>query len=214
MRSPSFATLPLLALVVFSACELSSGGDDDVAEGTREMMTPEEVDAAVNQVRPQYIQTFSSGARAATGLPALYTPDAVYSDPEEATHSGQAAIREAFADGLPAGATLRVSSFGAVGSGDLVVDMGRFTVELPQPNGQAMEQNGRYMIAIQRLDDGSWKIVRHLSALMGPGATAVPDTAAARPDTMPARDTTSARRDSLPSRADSVPPRGDTARAN
>lgn len=213
MRSPSFATLPLLAIVVFSACELSSGGDDDMA-GTRRMMSPEEVDAAINQVRPQYIQTFASGARAATGLPALYTPDAVYSDPKEQTHAGQAAIRDAFAEGIPAGATLRVSSFGAVGSGDLVVDMGRFTVELPQPSGQPMQQNGRYMLAIQRMDDGSWKVVRHLSALMGPGATAVPDTATVGTDTMPTHDTTTARHDSLPSPADSVPVRRDTARQN
>lgn len=207
MRNPGFALLPLLLLLVIPACELSAGGDDDVAEGTRQMMSAAEADAALNQVRPQYIQTFASGARAATGLPALYTPDAVYSDPDEVTHAGHAAIREAFEEGVPAGATLRVRSFGAVGSGDLVVDMGAYTVEIPQAGGAPTQENGRYMIAIQRTDDGSWKVVRHLSALSAPGTPAVPDTAAARTDSLPASrdtaaptstDTTRPSRDSVP----------------
>ncbi|HUF12356.1 MAG TPA: nuclear transport factor 2 family protein [Longimicrobiales bacterium] len=152
-------------------------------------MSATEVDAAVNQVRPQYIQTFGSGARAATGLPALYTADAVYSDSDGETHAGLAAIREAFADGVPPGASLRVSSFGSVGSGDLVVDMGAYTVDLPQANGAAVQENGRYMTAIQRMDDGTWKVVRHLAALSAPGTPAVPDTAIVRADTVGTRDT-------------------------
>ena len=212
MRSHGHAVLPLLFLLAIPACELTAGGDDDEAAGTRGMMRGTEVDEAVNQVRPLYIQTFASGARAATGLPALYTSDAVYSDPDEQTHAGQAAIREAFADGVPAGATLRVSSFGAVGSGDLVVDMGRYTVEIPQPTGRPAQENGRYMIAIQRMDDGSWKVVRHLSAIMQSAATAVPDTASVRIDSLPARDTMTARRDTTPARRDTLPARRDTAR--
>lgn len=185
--SPRYPVLPVLFFAVVLACDVSPRGDE-VAD-TDGMMSAVEVEAAVNQVRPQYIQTFGSGARAATGLPAFYTPDAVYSDPDEETHAGLAAIREAFAEGLPPGATLRVSSFGSVGSGDLVVDMGAYTVELPQANAAPVQENGRYMIAIQRMDDGTWKIVRHLSALSAPGTPAVPDTATVPADTAGTRDT-------------------------
>lgn len=193
-RTARFTRLSLLfaPLVLLAACEISAG-DDEEAEGTRQMMSPADVDAAVAHVRPQYIQTFASGARAATGLPALYTADAVYSDPEGQTYSGQAAIRQAFAEGVPTGSTIRLESFGAVGSGDLVVDMGGYTVETPQADGAPLRQHGRYMVAIQRMDDGTWKIVRHLSSQQGPGAQATADSALVRPDITPPRDT--ARRD-------------------
>ena len=198
-RSSRFTRLPLLfaPIALLAACEISAG-DEEPAEGTRHMMTPTDVDAAIAQVRPQYIQTFATGARAATGLPALYTPDAVYSDPDGETYSGQAAIRRAFEEGVPTGSTIRLESFGAVGSGDLVVDMGGYTVETPQDGGAPLVENGRYMVAIQRMDDGTWKIVRHLSSQQGPGAQATADAARVGPDTAAARDTASP--DSAPAR--------------
>jgi ketosteroid isomerase-like protein len=103
-------------------------------------------------------------------MPALYTPDAVLSDESEMTHAGQAAIARAFAQGTPPGSTIDIRSSGAIGSGDLIVDMGNYTFRMPNPQGgPAVSMNGRYLVVLQRLDDGSWKIARQMTDVVGIG---------------------------------------------
>lgn len=178
-----FATTMLLP-----ACEVSAGDPDDAdaVAGTRAMLPSAEADAAAQAVRDRVIQVFRTGAAAATGMPEVYTPDAVLSDEMEQTYSGQAAIRTAFSQGVPPGSLLDIRSFGAIGSGDLVVDMGTYTFTMPQPGGAPEQMNGRYLVALQRLDDGNWKIVRQITDMVGAGgAMAVPAASSAARDSTP-----------------------------
>ena len=171
-RFPSGARWSLLALVVATGCEVSSHGprDREKVRGTTEMMAAGEADSIAGMVREAVMATFGTGPQAASGMPALYTQDAVLSDVTEQTHSGNAAIARWFAQGMPPGASISIRSTGATGSGDLVVDMGTYTFSAPDPRGgPPMEMRGRYMIAIQQMSDGSWKIVRQIDDAMGIG---------------------------------------------
>ena len=165
------AVLLSLALVVaVTACEVSSEGPRDRPEGTHAMMPASEVDSIARSVREAAAAALASGPQAATTMPELYTPDAVLSDESEVTHAGHAQIARAFAQGTPPGATIDIRSSGAIGSGDLVVDMGNYRFSMPNPQGgAAITMNGRYLVVLQRMNDDSWKIVRQLTDVVGIG---------------------------------------------
>ena len=170
--SPRARLALIPVLLVAGACEVSSEGprDRDDAEGTTAMMPATEADSIASAVRRHVTTILASGAQAATTMPAVYTADAVLSDESEATHAGQAAIARAFAQGIPPGATIDIRSTSVIGSGDLVVDMGTYTFTMPNPQGgAAMPMNGRYLVVLQRMTDGSWKIARQLTDVVGIG---------------------------------------------
>ena len=172
-RFPSGARWSLLALVVATGCEISSHGprDREKVAGTPEMMPAAQADSIARVMRDATTAAFTTGAAAATEIPALYAPDAVLSDGMNETHAGHAAIARAYAQGMPPGASIDIRSAGAIGSGDLIVDMGTYTFRMPNPaGGAAIEIPGRYLIAMQRMDDGSWKIVRQVENPIGTGA--------------------------------------------
>ena len=180
------AWLVLPLLVAVASCEVSSHGprDDKKVVGTPEMMPAGQADSIARLVRDATTAAFASGAAAATAIPATYAQDAVLSDGMNQTHAGHAAIARVYAQGMPPGASIDIRSSGAIGSGDLVVDMGTYTVRIPNPTGGATEIPGRYLIAIQRMDDDSWKIVRQIENPIGPApspssAPAPADSAAA-----------------------------------
>lgn len=172
MRGSSMrSTLLWLATIgAVAACEVSSQGPRDRPEGTTAMMANDEAESIARGVRQSVTLVLQSGERAATDMPGLYTPDAVLSDESEVTHAGNPQIARSFAQGMPPGATIDIRSTGAIGSGDLVVDMGNYTLTMPNPQGGApMTMNGRYLVALQRMSDGSWKIVRQLTDAVGIG---------------------------------------------
>ena len=69
---------------------------------------------------------------------------------------------------MPPGTSIDIRSIGAIGSGDLVVDMGTYTFSMSDSaGGSAQQMHGRYLIVIQRMDDGSWKIVRQVENPIG-----------------------------------------------
>ena len=162
---PGTRWIPVLLIVAVAGCEVSSEGPDDRAEpeGTRAMMPSAQADSIAREMRDATTAAFATGAGAATGIPALYAPDAVLSDGMNVMHAGHEAIARAYAQGMPAGASIDIRSMGAIGSGDLIVDMGTYTFRMPDPaGGPLLEMPGRYLIAMQRMDDGSWKIVRQV----------------------------------------------------
>ena len=164
------AVLCLVSILAGVACEVSSDGPRDRPEGTQTMMPSGEADS-IARALGQTVQTiFTHGAAAGTELAATYAPDARLSDVTETTSSGHDAIARSFAQGMPPGASIDIRSSGAIGSGDLVVDMGTYTFSMPNPEGGApMQMRGRYMIALQRMSDGSWKIVRQIDDAVGIG---------------------------------------------
>lgn len=177
-RSRSRAGWSLLVLAAAGAgCEVSSHGprDREKVEGARSMMVAAEADSVARDMASAVAAAIASGPQAATTMPELFAPDAVFSDVTERSYAGQAAIRAAYAQGLPAGASIDIRSQSVMGSGDLVVDMGRYTVNVPNPQGGAATSiNGRYLVVLQRMDDGSWKIARQLTDAVGIGG-ALPD---------------------------------------
>ena len=191
-RSRSGAGWTVLLLVVAgAACEVSSSGPRDRPQGTDGMMANDEAESISRHMREQVTALVQSGAAAATGLPALYAPDAVLSDETETTHSGNARIARAYAHAMPPGASIDIRSEGVIGSGDLVVDMGHYTFSMPGPQGTPTRVNGRYLVVLQRMADDSWKIVRELTDAVGMGGALPPGPPPA--DTAPTtRDSASA----------------------
>ena len=180
-RLPTRAAWLVLPLLVATAsCEVSSHGppDREKVESTPEMMPANEVDSIAREVRATFIERFGRGG-ADTTLAAMYAPDAIFSDETGTTHNG-AQIRNAFAS-MPPGTRLELTSFGPVGSGDLNVDIGTYVVSFTTPGGQQIRAPGRYMIALQRMNDDSWRVVRQISSAdpttrSAPGSESIPDS--------------------------------------
>ena len=74
--------IPMLLVVVVAACEVSAQRPNERAEpaGTRAMMPSSQADSIAGAIRDATTAAFATGAAAATGIPALYAPDAVLSD--------------------------------------------------------------------------------------------------------------------------------------
>lgn len=171
----------LLVLIAGAGCEVSSHGprDREKVAGTRAMMPAAEVDSIARRMRIEFAEWFAAGGEASTMVRAMYAPDAIFSDELGTTHSGRAALEHAFSQMAP-GSQIEIRSFGALGSGDLLVDLGTYEVSFPVPNGERASANGRYMIAYQRMEDGTWKVVRQLTTADAPAdSTAAADSAAA-----------------------------------
>ena len=172
-------------VVVGTGCEVSSHGPRDrvKVEAGSDVMATAVADSIARTMASAVTAAIADGQQAASTLPALFAPDAVLSDETEQTYSGHAAIRRAFSQGMPPGASIDIRSQSVIGSGDLVVDMGTYTVRMPSPQGGTpTSMNGRYLVALQRMDDDSWKIVRQLTDAVGTGG-ALPDGSAAPADT-------------------------------
>ena len=170
------AVLFLAAILAAAGCEVSSDGPRDRPEGTQTMMPSGEADSIARALREVVQAAFTRGAGAGPALAATYAPDARLSDVNEVTISGHEAIAQSFAQGMPPGASIDIRSSGAIGSGDLVVDMGTYTFSMPNPEGGIpVKMRGRYMIALQRMSDGSWKVVRQIDDAVGnSGAAGAP----------------------------------------
>ncbi len=175
-RSLRSSAQALLVLVVAgTACEVSSEGPRDRPAADAAVMAHDESESIAHGMRQSVTTVLQSGAQAVTGMPALYTPDAVLSDESETTYAGREQIARAFSQGLPPGATIDIRATSRpVGSGDLVVDMGTYRVTMPNPQGGPdIAMNGRYLVVLQRTEDDSWKIVRQITDVVGTGGALV-----------------------------------------
>ena len=160
----------LSLLAATAACEVSADGPRDrEAAGTRAMMPASEVDSIARTLRTGFTEWFERGGEPSAMIPAMYATDAILSDEYGRTHSGRAAIEASFQPMAP-GTQIDFRSFGAVGSGDLIVDIGSYELRYTMPDGQRGTATGRYMTAHQRMEDGSWKLVRQLTTSGEPAA--------------------------------------------
>ena len=196
------ALLSLCLLAASAACEVSSEGPRDRAQAAGDMLPNEEIDSIARAMRDSVTTIIATGAQAATLMPALYTPDAVFSDESEQTHAGHDAIARAFAQGVPPGSSIDIRSQSVIGSGDLVVDMGSYTFRMPGAQGTPVEMRGRYLVALQRMDDGSWKIVRQLTDAVGMGGAIAPTPPPAAADTATPDSPRAARTPAAPARSE------------
>ncbi|CAN5219741.1 hypothetical protein BH23GEM2_BH23GEM2_11330 [soil metagenome] len=105
----------------------------------------------------------------AGAVAALYADDAIFVGTETAEVRGRAAIQEMFGQQFPMSTVSRIESRDLTVSGDMAYDYGEFTQQITPPNAPGQTINGHYLVVLRRQNDGSWKIVRHVSTT--PAAT-------------------------------------------
>lgn len=91
-------------------------------------------------------------------MAALYAPDSVYMPPHREAASGAKAIERLTREyGEMGYQDLRLETTRIEGSGDLAVEIGRYSVSVRQPNGTMSVDHGKYLRVWRRL--GAWLIV-------------------------------------------------------
>ena len=96
----------------------------------------------------------------AAALGALYTADAVLLAPDLPVAQGPAAIQAVFQGYLDAGAeSLELETTAFEDQGDVVVEVGRYTLGLRPPGEDPITDVGKYLVVFARQADGSlrWK---------------------------------------------------------
>jgi uncharacterized protein (TIGR02246 family) len=118
--------------------------------------------AAVGALREAWRTAFNAGDAAA--LTALYTDDAVIMNPGEATITGLAAIQAHYDDlfsRIDAEAQIHPEATDVDGS--LGFDSGTFTnTATLKPGGEAVSEEGRYVVILRKQADGQWKVSREI----------------------------------------------------
>lgn len=99
----------------------------------------------------------------AGAVAALYADDAIFVGTETAEVRGRAAIQETFGQQFPMSTISRIDSRDLTVSGDMAYDYGEFTQQVTPPNAPGQTINGHYLVVLRRQNDGSWRIVRHVS---------------------------------------------------
>jgi len=94
----------------------------------------------------------------------MYSDDAVFVSSENPETRGRDAIQKAFSESFAVASDLKVNSENVEVSGDLAYDYGTFSQHLAPPKAKAMDLHGNYLVVFKKQSDGSWKIVRHVSA--------------------------------------------------
>jgi uncharacterized protein (TIGR02246 family) len=129
--------------------------------------------AAIAGVRDAWAAAFAASDAAA--LTALYSDDAARMNPGQPTVSGRAAIQANFEQMFSeATGSNDIQPELTEVSGDWGFDIGTYTSTVtPKAGGDAMTENGRYLVVLRKQADGSWKIVREMgntpTAPMMPG---------------------------------------------
>ena len=114
--------------------------------------------APVAEVRNKYVAAFNAGD--AAGVAALFAEDAVSLPDHHAAVEGRAAIESYMRDTFGQyTANISVTPGETEVAGDIGHEHGSFTVTMtPKTGGQAMTQNGKYLVVLKRGSDGRWLI--------------------------------------------------------
>jgi uncharacterized protein (TIGR02246 family) len=136
--------------------------------------------AAVSAVAEAWAAAYNAGDAAAVA--ALYSADAVFMRNHQPALEGQAAVQTAMEEQMAAMTTMiNVMPDQTLVMGDTAVGTGTFTMTLtPKAEGAApINDEGGYMVVMQRQADGVWKIWRQIgnSAMPMPMAPMADDGA-------------------------------------
>ncbi|MGH7464934.1 MAG: YybH family protein, partial [Longimicrobiales bacterium] len=96
-----------------------------------------------------------------TEVASLYSEDAVLMPPNAEAEDGRDAVREHLT-GFPPLQAIDFERVHIDGSGDLAYVQGRYTMTFAMPDGQTMEDRGKYIEIWERQDDGQWRITRDI----------------------------------------------------
>jgi uncharacterized protein (TIGR02246 family) len=165
MLRPHCCVAVVLALLI-TAC--APAGDDQTA-GMRDTAAMGDANVAREFSAADRAAIESASERwvaaARTGnwdeVASLYSDDAVLMPPNAETQQGRAAVRDNLASFPP----LQSINFDRVhidGSGDLAYVHGRYTMTFTTPDGQTMEDRGKYIEIWERQQDGQWRITRDI----------------------------------------------------
>jgi uncharacterized protein (TIGR02246 family) len=147
-------------VVTFSACAAPEPEDTSAADLE-----------AINGLRDAWLGAFNSGDAEALG--ALYATDAVVMNPGEPTISGQPSIQamyEATFAQMSMQAEVRPEATEV--DGDLAFDAGTFiSTATPVEGGDAIAEEGRYLVIARRDADGTWKVLREMGNRPTPSMT-------------------------------------------
>ncbi len=158
----------LSMVCVLGACSTEKGVATDTGRSMDTGATAAPVAMNDDAARPQ-IEALrnawvdAAGRDDAAAVANLYAEHAIFVGTETAVANGRAAIQAALAQSFPVTSLTKVESRDLVVNGALAYDYGEFTQQVTPPNAPATTVNGHYLVVLRRQDDGSWKIVRHVS---------------------------------------------------
>jgi len=145
----SISALLLCAVSLLTACGTTPPAQTAVAPADP---------APINDLRARFAAAYNAGDAAAVAE--LYTDDAVVMPDHHAAVVGKAAIQQ-YLQGLFAQytANLTITPGDTEITGDLAHEHGTFAMTVtPKAGGNAMTDNGNYLVILRRQADGSWKI--------------------------------------------------------
>lgn len=170
-------TLPL----TLAACDVDQDSEGEIgaeAEPAGEMGSVTDQSAAreeIDRIREEWIRAARAGDAAAVA--ALYTDDARMVGAGNPSMEGRQAIQEGLSfEGVT---DMEITSEDTVVGADLAADWGSFSQTVQTPDGEEQTVNGRYLVVVERQDDGTWGISHHLSMTdegMEPGQGVAGDT--------------------------------------
>lgn len=158
----------LSMVAVLGACSTEKGVSSDTgsstdtgAAATSATMNDDAARPQIEALRNAWIDAASKDDAATVAN--LYAEHAIFVGTETAVANGRAEIQASFARSFAVSNVTKVESRDLVVNGGLAYDYGEFTQQVTPPNAKATTVNGHYLVALRRQDDGSWKIVRHMS---------------------------------------------------
>ena len=117
---------------------------------------------AINSLREEFITVHNTND--AARLAELYSDDAVLMLPNEPARVGNQAVQSSFQGSFDQfTAELSLASDEVQVTADLAFDRGTYTIKLtPKSGGEVIEDNGKWIVILQKQPDGSWKIARDI----------------------------------------------------
>ncbi len=157
MRSHQYLLFAFLIIILIAACTPA------VEETAEEAAAKAEADVtALDQLRDDFVSALNSGDAAT--LAGLFTGDAIRMPPNEPRVIGPEAIR-AHLEGMfeLTTAESNISVEGNSVTGDSAYSWGSYMLTVtPKTEGEALEDEGKWVNVLKRQDDGSWKIVLNI----------------------------------------------------
>jgi uncharacterized protein (TIGR02246 family) len=121
--------------------------------------SPEAVRTAIQQSNARFEQAFAQGDAATVA--SLYAPDAVVLAPQSKPIEGTAAIQSMWEGAMKAGAkSVRLQTVDVQTAGNLAVETGRYTMVSQPAAGAQLTDEGNYVVAWMRGQDGVWRMTR------------------------------------------------------
>ncbi|MDA2928036.1 SgcJ/EcaC family oxidoreductase [Acidobacteria bacterium AH-259-G07] len=147
--------LKIIALVSLGIALAACGPAPQVTE--TEAIVEADLDA-IDSLRDEFLTAHN--ANEASRLAALYTDGAVLMPPNEESVTGKQGVESWYQANFDQfTAELTLSSEEVEVAGDWAFDRGTYTITLtPKDDGEPIEDNGKYIVILQKQPDNSWKI--------------------------------------------------------